>query len=466
MPTTEELHYLELRDVGRQIQSRERSSEEVTRAIVTRIESVDRHLHSYSALMLEQAFANARRADQEIAAGHRRGPLQGVPIAVKDLLWTRDAPTAHGMALHRDHRPAHDATVVRRLHEAGAVILGKLQQTEGAFAEHHPRLTAPLNPWDPALWSGISSSGSGVATAAGLCFGSLGTDTGGSIRFPCAANGVTGLKPTWGRTSRYGAFELAGSLDHIGPIARSTADAATLLACIAGPDPLDPTASQQPVPDYLAATAQGLSGLIFGIDPQAFVGIDEPTKRALQDALRTIESLGGSVREVALPDVAQALIDWRTICAVEAAVAHADTFPTRRDDYGPALAGMLDFGHSLIAIDYEKARRRRADLTTLMRAAFEAIDLLLIPANAFAAQTIAHTLRAHQDPALYAGMVRFTYPFDLTGHPTLTLPGGATSSGAPVAIQFVASHFGEDLLVRAGCAFQQETHWHQRRPPV
>lgn len=187
-----ELHHLELLEVGREIQSRRISSEEVTRHMLARIEAVDARLHSYVTVMAQQALEDARRADAEIAQGRRRGALHGVPLALKDLLWTRGVPTTHGMTLHRDHRPTEDATVVRRLREAGAVILGKLQQTEGAFADHHPEITAPINPWGAQLWPGASSSGSGVATAAGLCFGSLGTDTGAPSAFhrpPTASRG-------------------------------------------------------------------------------------------------------------------------------------------------------------------------------------------------------------------------------------------------------------------------------------
>src|SRR5690349_3127599 len=192
--------------------------------------------------------------------------LHGVPVAVKDLCWTEGIATAAGMPLHKDFVPAVDATVVRKLREAGAVLLGKLQLTEGAFADHHPDVPPPVNPWHPDHWSGASSSGSGVATAAGLCFGSLGSDTGGSIRFPSAANGNTGLKPTWGRVSRHGCFELAASLDHIGPMCRSATDAAIVLAAIAGADPDDPTTLRAPVPDYLAGDDRTLQGVRVGLD--------------------------------------------------------------------------------------------------------------------------------------------------------------------------------------------------------
>ncbi|MBB4359658.1 Asp-tRNA(Asn)/Glu-tRNA(Gln) amidotransferase A subunit family amidase [Bradyrhizobium sp. CIR18] len=254
------LHYLELTALAAHLKAREISALEVTRAQLDRIDSIDRDLGSYVHVMAETAMAEAEAADADIAQGRYRGPLHGVPIALKDLFWTEGIPTAAGTTLHRDFRPSADATVVRRLKNAGAVILGKVQLTEGAYADHHPLVKPPKNPWNASYWPGISSSGSAVATAAGLCFGSLGSDTGGSIRWPCAANGLTGLKPSWGRVSRHGTFELAATLDHVGPIGRSAADVGALLGVIAGHDPNDPTSLVDPVPDYLAAAAQDVRG--------------------------------------------------------------------------------------------------------------------------------------------------------------------------------------------------------------
>lgn len=466
MPTTP-IHYLELLEAGRRIQSREISSEEVTRALLQRIDSVDAGLHSYATLMADQALAEARQADADIAGGPSRGPLHGVPLAVKDLLWTAGVPTAHGMTLHRDHRPTTDATVVRRLRDAGAVLLGKLQQTEGAFADHHPAITPPVNPWGQALWCGASSSGSGVATAAGLCFGALGTDTGGSIRFPSAANGITGLKPTWGRVSRHGAFELAASLDHIGPMARSAADAAALLQAIAGADPLDPTASQWAVPDYLARMTLGLAGLRVGIDRAWTLDrADAPTKAVLESVLQLMAPLGASVREVRFPDAEQALQDWLPLCAVETAVAHEATFPARRAEYGPGLASLIEVGRQMSAMDYQKLWLRRAEFRGRVNAVFRDVDLVLVPATAVAGATWELMGRFGTDAALFSAMLRYTCPFDSTGHPTITLPGGCTADGAPVAFQFIAPHFAEDLLVRAGWAYQCVTDWHHRHPDI
>ncbi|MBI5617405.1 MAG: amidase [Gammaproteobacteria bacterium] len=462
-----ELHYLELLEVGRQIQCRQRSSLEVTQALLERIAAVEPRLGSYVTVMSGQALADARRADEEIAAGRARGPLHGVPLAVKDLLWTAGVPTSHGMTIHRDFVPAEDATTVRRLRAAGAVLLGKLKQTEGAFADHHPQIPAPLNPWGAALWSGASSSGSGVATASGLCFGALGTDTGGSIRFPSAANGITGLKPTWGRVSRHGAFELAASLDHIGPMARSAADAGAILGAIAGADPRDPTAAHEPVPDYLAMMTRGLEGLRVGIDRAWTVErVDAPTQAVLLEVLKTLESVGARVHDLRFPDAEQAVQDWTPLCAVETAVAHDATYPSRRDDYGPGLAALIDLGRSLSALDYQRLALRRADFAGRVRGVFETTDLLLVPATAVAGVTVEQMTKLGEDPTLLSAMLRYTCPFDLTGSPTLTLPGGRTPTGAPVAFQFVAPHFREDLLVRAGWAFQRATDWHRRHPAI
>ena len=235
-------HYRNLLDVARLLHTKKISPVELTMQMLRRINVKDRRLRSYATVTPELAIKQAKKAEQEIVKGRIRGPLHGVPIAVKDLCFTRGIPTAAGMSINKKFKPKFDSTVVRRLANAGSVLLGKLQMTEGAFAEHHPEISPPINPWNKDYWPGASSSGSGVATAAGLCFASLGSDTGGSIRFPSAANGLSGLKPTWGRVSRYGVFDLAPTLDHVGPMCRSVADSAAVLGAIAGADSKDPTA--------------------------------------------------------------------------------------------------------------------------------------------------------------------------------------------------------------------------------
>ena len=335
----DDLHYLSLDEVARRLKARKLSSVEATQAMLDRIGKLDPKLKSYATLTPERALADARRLDAETAAGKSRGPLHGVPIAIKDLCDTEGVPTAAGMAIRRGHVPAKDATVVTRLKQAGAVILGKLQMTEGAYGVHHPSVDPPVNPFNAAYWTGVSSSGSGVATAAGLCFASLGSDTGGSIRFPSTMNGLSGLKPTWGRVSRAGVFPLAELLDHVGPMCRSALDAAIVLGVIAGADPDDPTAAPQPVPDYAAAAGAGVKGKRVGV-PKNLIGADADCQRALDGAIGGVAGARRAAgRRHAAASSTRRRSDWLALCGVEAALAHEATFPSRRAEYGVEFAG-------------------------------------------------------------------------------------------------------------------------------
>ncbi len=462
-----DLHYLELTELAACIKARKITPLEVTRAQLERIAALDGELGSYVHVMADAAMAQAATAEAEIAAGRYRGPLHGVPIALKDLFWTKDFPTAAGTSIHRNFRPDEDATAVRRLNEAGAVVLGKLQLTEGAYSDHHPSVTPPKNPWNADYWPGISSSGPAVATAAGLCYGSLASDTGGSIRWPCAANGLTGLKPSWGRVSRRGVFELAATLDHVGTIARSAADAGAMLGIIAGRDPNDPTAVSDPVPDYLTAAGQGVPCLRIGVDATwNSEGVDVATQRVLGEAIDVWRTLGASIVDVQFPDVTQTVADWVLNCAVEAAVAHEATYPARQDEYGPVLASVIEAGRALSALDYQKILLRRLELRGRVASLFEAIDLLLIPVHPFPPLTLAMIRTLGEQPDLIARLQRYTCPFDMTGHPTITLPGGFSKAGLPIAFQLVAANLAEAALVRAGAAFQRVTSWHRRHPSL
>ena len=463
------LAFSELTEVAEKLRTKALSPVELTRAMLDRIAALDGKLHSFELLMPESALAEAKTAETEIAAGTNRGPLHGVPLAVKDLCWTVDAPTAAGMAMHRGFRPPEDATIVARLRAAGAVILGKLAMTEGAYAGYHPDMTVPICPWDPDAWPGTSSSGSGVATAAGLCYGSIGSDTGGSIRFPSAANGLTGLKPTWGRVSRHGAFELGATLDNLGPMCRSAADAAAMLGAIAGVDPKDPTTLRAPVPDYLAGIDGGVAGLRIGIAP-AFMalGTDTDAATAFEAARAALAGLGATIVEIAFPDASQVLQDWFPLCAVEAASFHADTFPSRRDEYGPILAGFLDLAPGVTAIDMHRIAVRRLEFRGRVEAAMAGVDLLLLPVQGMSGPTMADILTAAEADPVIADLLRFSCIFNMTGQPTITLPAGFTAThvgtGRPVGVQLIGRHLDEALLCRAGHAFQTVTDWHRRHP--
>lgn len=462
---TTALHYLELAEIAALIRQRDISSREVTQLQLERIAALDGQLHSYALVMAEAALAQADAADAEMAAGRCRGPLHGVPLAVKDLCHIKGFPTGAGMTVHRHIVADEDATVVRRLKEGGAVLLGKTQLTEGAYSDHHPSITPPCNPWNAAYWPGISSSGSGAATAAGLCYGSLASDTGGSIRWPAAANGVTGLKPTWGRVSRYGVVELAASLDHVGTMARSAVDAGILLGVVAGSDPQDPTALLAPVPDYLAAITDHLRGLRIGVDPAwNSEGVDAGTQAVLAAALKAFCALEAEVVPIRFPDVAETVADWVPNCAVEAAVAHRATYPSRKEEYGSVLASVVEAGHAISGMDFQEILLRRMAFRSRVQALFDKIDLLLTPVQPFAPLTLARVQTLGEQPGLIAMLQRYTCPFDMSGHPTLTLPGGFTQEGMPVGFQLVAAHLGEAGLVRAGAAFQRVSSWHRRHP--
>ena len=460
----EALHYLSLDEVARRLKARRLTSVEATRAILDRIEAIDSRLGSYATVTAERALAEAARFDTETAAGKSRGPLHGVPIAVKDLCNTAGIATAAGMAIHRENVPAKDATVVARLREAGAVILGKLQMTEGAYGAHHPDIPAPLNPWNAAYWTGSSSSGSGAATAAGLCFASLGSDTGGSIRLPSTMNGLTGLKPTWGRVSRAGVFALADSLDHIGPMCRTAIDCAHVLGVIAGADADDPTALPLPVPDYAAAIEAGVQGKRIGV-PTNLHGLDRDAQRALDGAISALKQAGATPVDVVLPpSFDQASYDWVPLCAVEAALAHEATYPARAKEYGPVLAGLLDTGRALSAIELAKLQQRRAALTGALNALMASLDLLLMPVMGTATWSIDAMATAGRTADTVAGRLRHTAPFDLSGHPTLTLPGGMTGDGVPTGFQIVGRAFDEAGILAAGHAYQKLTDWHLQHP--
>jgi amidase len=463
----EDIHFETLTRVSERIRNRELSSVEVTQAMLNRIEKIDGTYRSYTTVLAERAMARAEAADREIAKDIWRGPLHGVPIAVKDLCNTTFAPTGAGTMMLAKVTPDHNATVVDRLEQSGAVILGKLSMTEGAYTSHHPDNPGPLNPWNPDHWVGSSSTGSGVATSAGLCFGSLGSDTGGSIRFPSATCGLTGIKPTWGRVSRYGVFPLAASLDHVGPMTRSAGDAAVILGVIAGADANDPTAVQAPVPDYLAELGQTIRGITVGID-RSFIsdGIDEEVVAAVEEAARVLASLGAKVREIKFPATDRLVRGWIPFCSVETAIAHLDTYPQRAQEYGPDLAALIDQGRQLTGVELGQIYHERLAFSGALKALFEDIDLVLVPTMPVPVPSLSKMGEYGQDPEVLLRILRFTAPFDFSGSPTITLPSGIDRLGIPLSLQLVGRHLSEDLLCRAGHTFQQVTDWHTRRPPA
>ncbi|HEX6375218.1 MAG TPA: amidase [Allosphingosinicella sp.] len=440
---------------------------ELTEALLARMEALEPVLHAFACVTAGRALEDARRAEAELARGEWRGPLHGVPVALKDLVDSADIATEAGMKALAGRVPDADATVAARLREAGAVLLGKLAMTEGAFSEHHPETEPPRNPWGSGHWTGVSSSGSGVAVAAGLCLGALGSDTGGSIRFPSAACGVTGLKPTWGRVSRHGIFPLAPSLDHVGPMARSAADVALLLAVIAGPDPRDPTALRTPPDDYAGALDRGVEGVVIGVDRGwCLAAIHSEVAAAFESALESLAVEGALIREIEMPDSAALARAWVTACAVEAALAHESLFSERGGDYGPALGALVHIGGTIPGIEYARIGEVRRNLCGKLSAMFDSVTLVATPALPAPVPTLAEAAAASGDAERVAQMLRFTALWNFAGNPTLSLPCGFDRAGLPIGFQLVGPALGEAALLAAGAAFQRATDWHRRRPPL
>lgn len=465
---TEELHYRTITEMAARIESKAVSPVDVTAALLERIEALDHRLQAYATVMAEAAMEQARAAEREIVNGTYRGPLHGIPVAVKDLCCTAGVRTMGGSAVYADLVPDFDSTVVRRFNEAGAVMLGKLNLTEGAMGGYNPKFQVPENPWKAGHWPGASSSGSGAATAAGLAYGTLGSDTGGSIRHPAAVCGTVGLKPTWGRVSRYGVLALAESLDHVGPLARSSADVGIVLQAIAGWDANDPTSLPDPVPDMLAGIGKGVQGIRIGWDEvYATQDMAPDFAQAVAAGVRVMESLGAEIVPVKMPArLREYLHAWPVLCASEALAAHCETYPSRADEYGPWFREWLERGARYSGADYAQANTLRAACVGELRLTLQGVDLLACPSTAQAA----HPITAEQaygpiPPDRDPWQSRFTVPTDFAGLPTIALPCGLSEAGLPLSLQFVGHALSEPLLVQAGDAYEQATEWHTLHPP-
>lgn len=461
------LHFKSIVEVSELIRTRRLRSLDVTKTILSRIEQIDDTWKSYVHVCADRALGQAQRADQDLDNGVWRGLLHGVPIAVKDLCYTNFAPTAAGTRIRAGLVPSYNATVVDRLETAGCIMLGKLSMTEGAYTSHHPEIPYPPNPWNKEHWVGSSSTGSGVGTAVGLCYGSLGSDTGGSIRFPSATCGLTGIKPTWGRVSRYGVFALADTLDHIGPMARSAADCAAILQAIAGWDRNDPTSIDAPVPEYSAEIGKSIRDMRIGVDwSYALDGVDAEVGAALREAAETFERLGARIVNVDFPAYKELVASWIMMCSIETAIAHEETYPARAAEYGPELRQLIEQGQATTGLEVGKGIHLRAKFTEALATMFRTIDLLLIPTMPVPIPTLSKMSEYGEDPSVLNGILRFTAPFDFSGNPTITVPNGFDSEGMPLSMQLVAPRLGEAALVRAGHAYQTVTDWHRHHPRI
>ena len=461
------LAYHTISDLAPLIARREISPVEITQMQLDRIAALDGRLYSYATVMAEEALSAAQRLEAELASGHYRGPLHGIPVAVKDLCYTAGVRTMGGTPVLADHVPTFDATVVARLREAGAILLGKLNLTEGAMSRYHPDFGVPRNPWSDDRWTGASSSGPGVATAAGLCYAALGSDTGGSIRYPAAACGVAGLRPTRGRVSRHGILPLAESLDVVGPLTRSSPDAALVFEAIAGADPADRTTRDEPVPDMVSELERPVAGLRLGLDHDYQRRDVEPVVAdALAEAIAVLVGLGIEIVDVAMPNLAPYEWVWPVLCSTEAAIAHRATYPSREQEYGPWFRSWLERGTAITGMEYARATHQRAELAGLLRETFAGIDALACPVLPTVVPRVTpEDWWGGEGVDVNAVRGRFTRPFALAGLPSLTVPCGIDEDGIPVSLQLVGHHCSEARLCRMGQAYESATGWHQQHPP-
>ncbi|HEX7232122.1 MAG TPA: amidase [Candidatus Binatia bacterium] len=454
------LYYLTIHEAQQLIKDRKLSPVELTRAVLDRIDAVDGKLHAYINLMAERAMMDARQAEGEIQQGKWRGPMHGIPIAVKDQLDVEGAPAR----IRQFTKGVGDATAVRKLREAGAIITGKLHMSSLPDTD----LPIPRNPWNTEHITGGSSTGSGAALAGGLCLGSLGEDTAGSIRNPSAFCGLAGLKATYGRVSRFGLAPLSWSLDHCGPMARAVEDLAHILNVIAGHDPKDPTSSSMAVVDYTGVLREDVKGMAIGV-PRAYIDecaprTDPIVLKRVEEAIAQLKSLGARIEEVKVPTLHLATIANAVIYYNEFWAAHKSDAATVLKTGAPQRRARIYLGLLTGSADYIQAQRIRSRCRAELAEVFTKVDCLALPNQAGPAPRMKDvgpidTLFKHVVPEYHG-------PFNLTGLPTLSVPCGFSENQLPIALQLVGKPFDEPSVLRAGYTYQQQMKWYERRPPI
>jgi aspartyl-tRNA(Asn)/glutamyl-tRNA(Gln) amidotransferase subunit A len=483
-----QLHQLTISEAHSLLKKKEISSQELTGAVFDRIDAVESKVNAYIAHSRDQAMRQAAEADKTIADG-RCLPLTGIPLAVKDLICTRNFPTTCGSKILEGFTPPYDASVIRKLEEAGAVIVGKLNMDEFAMGSstENSGIKITCNPWDITRIPGGSSGGSAAAVAADMCLGALGSDTGGSIRQPASHCGVAGLKPTYGRVSRFGLVAFASSLDQIGPLGKNVADCAHLLNAVAGYDRRDSTSVPEDVPDYTAALTGDLKGLTIGIPEEysAAEGLDPAVLSAVNDAVAGLESLGARRAKVSLPHTEYAVAVYYVIAPSEASsnlarydgVKYGFRNPdsselmnmyrrTRSRGFGPEVQRRIIIGTYCLSAGYYdayygKASQVRTLIMEDFKKAFDTCDVIVCPVAPTAAFKIGEKI---DDPlTMYLSDI-FTLSANLAGIPGMSVPCGFTTDGLPIGLQIMAKHFNEEKIFKAAYGFEQATEFHQKKP--
>ncbi len=458
----QDLCFCSIAALGQLFRSRALSPVEATRAALARLRRLDERLNSFITVLEEPALAQARQAEEELGRGVDRGPLHGVPISLKDLIDTAGVRTTAASRLWRERVPAESATVALRLEAAGAVLLGKCNLLEFAYGIVHPDFGQSNNPWDTARTSGGSSGGSAASVAAGIGWGSIGSDTGGSIRIPAAYCGAVGLKPTYGLVSLHGVCPLSPSLDHVGPIARSVADVATLLQVMAGHDPADQSSLPGPLPNYTASLEGSVRGLRVGVVVEHMERLRPGVAEVTMAALRELEGLGMQLREQSLPSLADADGALLALIMPEASLIHADWLRERPADYAALTRVQLEQGAQIPAIEYLRAQAYRCKLRATMLNALREVDLLASPVVAWEAPVEDPPVGdpAGADEALRTG------PYNLTGLPAIAVPCGFGPTDLPLGLQLAAAPLAEPLLLRAAHHYERQAGWSARRPAL
>jgi len=463
--TSAELAYLSLSEVAGLLEKRELSPVELTQAMLDRIAALDPQLHAYYTVFADEALAAAKDAEAQIRHGQYRGSFHGIPFAVKDIY--ESGPTTGGSKLRKDYVATQDCTSVQKLKQAGGILLGKLATYE--FALGLPTLASYFqparNPWHLEMDPGGSSSGSGAAVAAGLAYGAMGSDTGGSIRWPAFCCGIVGMKPTYGRVSRAGVFPLSWSLDHTGPMTRTVKDCAIMLQACAGYDPRDPASADVAVPDFSATLGRDIKGIRIGIPRALFAGNCNAEILAAFDGVVTqMVALGATVTDIESITFSELwAVFWPLLCA-EAAAYHLEDLRERPEQYNPDLRLTLATGALVSATAYLQAQRAREHIRRRMLRQLDTIDLFMLPTTGLMPAPI----RA-ESPGLWLMSENFpiyTPLFNLTGFPALALPCGFSSSGLPIGFQLAGKPFDETTVFQVGYAYEQSTPWHTRHPAL
>lgn len=466
-----ELVLMSIVELARLVKGKKASPQEIVQATLDRIKLLDKKLNSYITVMGEAALDAAMQAEKDIQAGNYKGSLHGIPISLKDLYATKGVRTTAGSKILADYIPETDCTVVQRLKEAGAIIIGKTNLHEFALgvSNENPHYGPAHNPWDLERIPGGSSGGAAAALAACLCAGSMGSDTGGSIRIPAALCGIVGLKPTYGRVSRAGVVPLAWSLDHVGPMARTVEDVALILQVVAGWDSQDLSSASVPVPNYRQGLKSGVKGLRLGIlKERYFQESAQDINEAFRQAITVLKELGADTLEVSIPNIEYAPIVLRTITSSEVGSVHEEWIRTRPQDYGADVRSRLEVSRLVLASDYLRAQRVRNLIRNDFIHALSQVDVLVMPTCPVTAPKIGErtVTLGNKVVDIMTGTGCYTSPINPTGLPALSLPCGFSKSMLPIGLQIVGKPFDEAMVLRIAWAYEANTEWHKQRPPL